>query len=232
MAHRGYLWAKKELRRMTMSEPFQSIRSGGVKVVRSTSYRSCWGVAAGQWVAPYGCQKAAESYAEKLHGYIAAYRGEMSKRSDYKPVDDRIGKAVSTARATLNDMMPSKSAGVFVSCGGDVGVNRSGRQPHITIPYTWEAKVHSQNIHWTEAGGKPAFTISASRKTSTFLAEDGIIAFDAKVYLPRSMRVMDGFIFKADGLDFCLFHDDFRLGANLIRRRVRNAVLKELMTEV
>lgn len=63
------------------------------------------------------------------------------------------------------------------------------------------------------------------------MAADGITAWDAKVYFPDGTRqVVDGFVFRSNGdKGFPMFSADFMRGAGQIKKKVTEAVLKELV---
>lgn len=230
--HAGYVWAVKELRRMVLSGAFDDLRTK-----RHVSRRidnggySSWREAIEGWGHSWGLISPVSEYAAKLHAYIRQHRRGAASVDPYNPLAWRLRETAGTAHHALTSIAPRYARMPNVTCGKDVGMSVVNHRLQLCIAPTWLTKVHGRGIATPQVSGKLCLTVKATPKSSAFLAEDGITVFDAMVFVPtREGEVLEGFIFKSDGAS-CLFHSDFRLGANLIRRRVRNAVLDALLGE-
>jgi hypothetical protein len=226
-AHMYYMWAIDELHRITGSGAFTHKRS------RLGNDNSIFG-----WRAvtdpfmPYPLTEGAASYAHKLCSFIRSHRAGAKSGREYAPVAMATAQTVREVQKILTLMQGRKMKVVpDALCGSNVGVERRAGRVHVTVPATWIRRVKQAGLSTPDAVGKQCLTLRAKRMKSAFLEDDGITAYEATVFLPQDGGVgSDGYIFSASmGDRFCLFHTDFRLGANLIRRRVRNAVLDAMM---
>lgn len=178
-------------------------------------------------------QDAAASYATSLQSEIRSARSALSSRRVYNPVQERMRKTAGIAAAILKDIGNRRSRIGDVMCGpGFSGVKPHGINDNINIGPMWLKRVRDEGIAKVAFGAKTVFVISATPKSSAFLAADGITAWDAKVYFPDGTRqVMDGFVFRSNGdKGFPMFSADFMRGAGRIKKKVTEAVLKELAT--
>lgn len=177
-------------------------------------------------------QNAAASYATSLQSEIRSARSALSSRRVYNPVQERMMETAGIAAAILKDAGNRRSRVGDVSCNAGVsGVRAAGLNDNINIGPMWLKRVRDEGIAKVAFGAKTAFVISATPKSSAFLAADGITAWDAKVYFPDGTRqVMDGFVFRSNGdKGFPMFSTDFMRGAGQIKKKVTEAVLKELV---
>lgn len=229
--HMNYMWACKELRRMISSGAFETLKDRRISARVAGGSFGVWRDASAGWGQHWTVTLAVSDYTHKLHSHVKDYRRSAAYVTPYNPVERRKDAACAKAQTFLSSVSNRNSRVPSIMCGGETGRVVVSGKLYLRIPVTWVSKVYDKGIHLSEAFGKPCLTVKATPKSSAFLAEDGITVFEAMVFVPtKEGEVLEGFIFKADG-GFCLFHTDFRLGANLIRKRVRNAVLEILMGE-
>lgn len=228
-AHMNYMWACKELRRMVSSGAYDGLKDPQISERVKRGSFSVWRDAMAGWGQHWTVSLAVSEYTHKLHSHVREYRKNAAHVTPYNPVAQRTQETCYKAHSILVAISNRNSLVPLVVCGTEAGKAVVNSRLHLRIPVTWKSKVYDKGIFESEAFGKRCLTVKATPKSSAFLAEDGITVFDAVVFVPtKEGEVLEGFIFKAEG-GFCLFHTDFRLGANLIRKRVRNAVLEILM---
>lgn len=177
-------------------------------------------------------QTSASTYAAALQAEVRSARSTLSSRKAYSPVQEHMRKTAGIAAAILKDIGNRRSRIGDVSCNaGTSGVRAGGLNDNINIGPMWLKRVRDEGIAKVSFGAKTAFVISATPKSSAFLAADGITAWDAKVYFPDGTRqVVDGFVFRSNGdKGFPMFSTDFMRGAGQIKKKVTEAVLKELV---
>jgi hypothetical protein len=199
--------------------------------VRGNNYSRFFPLFAPLNAVSHTAQNAVAGYATSLQSEIRSARSTLSSRRAYNPVQEHMKKAAGIAAAILKDAGNRRSRVGDVSCNAGVsGVRVAGLNDNINIGPMWLKRIRDEGIATATFGAKTAFVISATPKSSAFLAADGITAWDAKVYFPDGTRqVMDGFVFRSAGdKGFPTFSTDFMRGAGQIRKKVTEAVLKEL----
>lgn len=235
VAHAEYAWALDEVHRVIGLPQFSRVRSGNRKL---KPYRYMPEQA---WLDMYevyphhgfSVKMAVIRHVARCYEIAISHRSRRKEVNHDSIIDRAMDGAAAKARDMLEHVKKKTDRQIKVICApGGVKVYSSSKGRELYISPLWKQRVHDEGIALPELPGRgQCFTMWARRKQSAFLQEEGIRAYDAKVYIPGSeARMAEGFIFLSDGVN-CLFHEDFMRGANLIRRRVRDLVLDTLLGE-
>lgn len=235
VAARGKALVAGGMLRRLLEDP-ETPRAGWTKELRKTisgnGYSRFFPMFAPLHAMSASAQTSASTYAAALQAEVRSARSTLSSRKRYCPVQEHMRKAAGIAEAILKEAGNRRSRiGEVVCAPGFSGVKPHGINDNIHIGPMWLKRVRDEGIAKVAFGTKTAFVISATPKTSAFLAADGITVWDAKVYFPDGTRqVVDGFVFRSNGdRGFPMFSADFMRGAGQIKKKVTEAVLKELV---
>jgi len=235
VAHAEYAWALSEVHRMIGLPQFSALRSGKRKLkphryMPESAWLDMYEVYPHHG---YSVKMAVIRHIARCYEIAVAHRSGRREVNHDSIIDRAMDEAAAQARITVECVRKRGDSPTKVICApGGVKVHTSAKGHELYISPLWKQRVYGEGIAVPELSGRgQCFTMWARRKQSAFLQEDGIKAYDAKVYMPgSSARMAEGFIFLSSGVN-CLFHEDFMRGANLIRRRVRNLVLGTLLGE-
>lgn len=172
------------------------------------------------------------AYAKAMHSIVKVARDDAFRRDEYNPVATSMDATELEARMLMDSISTRSIGNLRVMCRKNGGmVYKLRGNTEVVVGPMWRRYVRDNDIAIVEWKNKPTFIVSARRKSSTFLAEDGIAVWDAYGYTPSGTApCSQGFVFKADVTNgrIALFHEDFMRGAALIRKRVRNAVMSAM----
>lgn len=235
--YRAYKWALSEMRSMTDHPCFIRLKEDPrcAASLRNNPARWIWTSIVSTDAHPStDVANALSNHAANVYSIIKNVRRSMQARATYAPLISFAEETVVKATHIFRSFEVRGGPAIVVSCASRGGyVDKSRSRDLIVLPLLWLKKVHDEGIAAVDhPSGKVCCTVWASRKKSSFLEAEGIAVYDAKVYVSaKTSSVEDGYIFSSDGGKFSIFHTDFRLGSNLIRRRIRSSVLAMLMGE-
>lgn len=232
--HKAYLWFLEEMRRTVGHKAFDALRSDPEHRRALSGSPSTWiwkHIVDSSDQASVEASAVIADHASNLFHRIRAYRSGARDVDEYRPLKETMRKAQALAANEFKALGVRGGRVIRVRCGyGHPNVEKMVGRDVLVIGPMWDVRVHREGIATaSHPSGKTACILSAKRKASAFLAEDGIRVFEAVAYVPAKRPLHEvGYVFAADG-EFSVFHTDFRLGANLIRKRIRNAVLGKLL---
>lgn len=177
-------------------------------------------------------QSSAASHAVAMQYVIRTGRARLSSVTAYNPVRTSMGRAMNLANSVVERMANrrSKVEGVYCKPSTPPVDGKLKMKDAITVPPMWKRDVYDAGISVAKMGTKEVFIVRAKRRASAYLAEDGIMAWDAYAYAPDGTRFHgEGFVFKSDGdHGIVVFNTDFIRGAGTIKKLIFNAVMKHV----
>lgn len=224
--------ARKELSSMLSgrSVPVSEFGNGRMNL-RSEKYSRFYPVFSEVHQVSPEMQSAVSDYCAKLQGLIREKRKALRSCREYRPMESDLNRTSSLAEGILKGISTRRSRVISVRAeASPTGVQAAGINDRISIGPMWLKHIRDQGIATPNWSSKAAFVLKAKPKPSTFLAADGIRCWEATVYMPDGTRqVSEGFVFRSEGEHaFAQFSPDFMRGAQAIKRRVADAVLKKL----
>lgn len=224
--------ARKELSAMMSGRAFPvSMRSDVIGGLKGEGYNRFYPYFTEAHGLSPTMQAAFADYCAKLQGLIREKRKALRSCPDYRPLERHLNKtsvlaldvlkSVSTRRSRVSSLRAQPSP---------AGVKAHGTHDAVTVGPLWRERILNQGIATPNWSSKVCFVLTARPKPSTFLAADGIRCWEATVYMPDGTRqVTEGYVFRSEGEQgFAQFSTDFMRGAQIIKKRVAEAVLKKL----
>ena len=189
---------------------------------------------------PRALSNTVAQYLKGMVDHVGAYRTQNTPADPWSMLDrDKRAVRVAASKA-LNEIQQKNSTAYEMQCNGKpASVEKIGGYRHakviITVGVGWLMRVKGAGIAIAETSSKPVFVVSATPKSSAFLAEEGVTAFEVLAYEAATSSAKEGYVLVSrgptDGQNFVVFHEDFMKGVALIRRRISKKVLATLLGE-
>lgn len=164
-------------------------------------------------------------------------------RSKAKYVEDKsvIKKAIESngvwATSELNQAFPSRGWEVRCERGSKPYVERQtgryGDNFNVDIPLGWGKTVYAEGIATVKSGDGERFVMSANKKDFARLIKDGVVAYECDIL--RAYRddatITKGWVLKYETYDDTILatHPEFSRAESLLKRRIKDTVVKELV---
>lgn len=181
-----------------------------------------------------------EAYLGLMYQSMQEIKDERNKirRSNYNSAAVRNEKIVTAAASEVLRRLHGSSKGKSLGVFPDIKVAKRKDDPPtkifnglrtLYIGHGWIKNIEAEGISSPSCPLGDAFVVRATDRNVARLAEDGITAYNATAYIRQRRDVVDGWVFKFTGyeIEMCLFHEDFRRGESLLRKRMRKEIMSQ-----